>query len=280
MDEEQAPAPLDAQVNAKAACIRLKQGNGRPLALVHGSGTDSSRWAPVLPLLTRTFRVHTIDRRDHGSAVSSERREPYRIEQEFADLAALLADIGDDGTILVGHSYGALCALGAAAGGARLSGLVLYEPPLPASPEAYCPAGLPETMREAIDRNEPEEAAIAFATAIFGMSAAEADRRRRLGVWSAMAAGMPLALRELENVRRYAMGASRFAACAAPTLLLVGERSPAEYHATAQALTAALSNSRTVLLEGQGHGAVDAAPQLFARRVTEFIEASVAPYAG
>ena len=258
------PAPL----------ARRRIGGGPPLALVHGSGTDSARWAPVLPALTGRFTVHAVDRRGHGKSAD---RPGYRIEDEFDDLVELLDEIGGDDTTVVAHSYGALCALGAACRGARIARLVLYEPPLAASADAYCPPGLIETMRAAIDGGDPDRAATAFATAVLGIAEPEVERRRRLGLWDAMASGAPLIVRELASVARYAMQAPRFAACLQPTLLLVGADSPAEYHATAKALATVLPDSHMRLLERQRHDAIDRAPGLFVATVLDFVAATPAP---
>ena len=155
-----------------------------------------------------------------------------------------------------------------------------HEPPLAAFPGDYCPPGLLDRMRQALERGDREGAAVAFAETIFGLTDADIVRRRRLDLWPAMVEQAPVILRELENVARYAMGASRFAACASPTLLLVGERSPTEYHATARALLECLPNARRRLIPGQAHGAIDAAPELFVAAVVEFAEELAAAQAG
>ncbi|MBV9863480.1 MAG: alpha/beta hydrolase [Alphaproteobacteria bacterium] len=240
---------------------------------VHGSGTDGTRWAPVLAGFASRFTVHAVDRRGHGKSPD---RADYRIEDEFDDLVAVLDEVGGEPATVVAHSYGALCALGAACRGPAIARLVLYEPPLPASPGAYYPPGLIEAMRAAIERGDPDAAATAFATTVLGMSAAELGRRRRLGLWAGMAAGAAIILRELESVARLEMQAYRFAACGRPTLLLVGADSPAEYHATGAALAAALPCSRIRLLDGQGHRAIDAAPELFVATVLDFVAATPA----
>src|SRR5581483_3421946 len=179
--------------------VRLKSGSGPPLVAVHGSGTDGSRWAPVIPALAERFTVYAVDRRDHGGG-SVSASDTYRIEDEFSDLVAFLDEVGGDTAIVVGHSYGALCALGAAARGARLGRLLLYEPPLPASPGDYCPPDLIETMRQAVGRGDADAAAVAFAARVLRMSEADIGRRRRLGVWPGVVAGTPIILRELESV--------------------------------------------------------------------------------
>jgi pimeloyl-ACP methyl ester carboxylesterase len=250
---------------------RVRSGSGPPLVLLHGSGVDSGRWASVLPGFARQFTVYAVDRTGHGKSAD---RPYYWIEDEFDDLVELVDEIGDDSATLVGHSYGALCALGAAARGAPLARLVLYEPPLAAAPGAYCPPGLIETMREAIARADPDAAACAFAITVLGMTLSDIERRQRLGLWAGTAARAGIILRELESVARYAMQAARFATCRQRTLLLVGSDSPREYHATASTLAAILPAARIQLLGRQGHNAIDAAPELFVATVLDFVAAT------
>jgi Alpha/beta hydrolase family len=73
--------------------------------LVHGTTADHSRWDTVLPELGAHFRVYTMDRRGRGESGDA---EPYRVEAEFDDVAAVVDSIGGDVSVL-GHSYGALC---------------------------------------------------------------------------------------------------------------------------------------------------------------------------
>jgi pimeloyl-ACP methyl ester carboxylesterase len=43
-------------------------GSGEPMVLVHGSWGDHHNWAPVVPLLSKSFRVVTFDRRGHSQS--------------------------------------------------------------------------------------------------------------------------------------------------------------------------------------------------------------------
>ncbi len=101
-----------------------RSGEGPPFVLVHGAAADHGRWAPVLPAFEQRLTVYAIDRRGRGGSGDS---DDYAIEQEFEDVVAVVDSIGEP-TILLGHSYGALCALEAALLSRNVRKLVLYEP--------------------------------------------------------------------------------------------------------------------------------------------------------
>lgn len=98
-------------------------GDGPPLYLVHGGpGGSGSYWPTTLPDLGATHRVVAVDLRGHGR---SERRAPYRIERFARDLTALREALSHPRAALLGHSYGALVALQAAAQDEAFDQLVL-----------------------------------------------------------------------------------------------------------------------------------------------------------
>lgn len=106
-----------------------RYGKGPPLVLVHGSFSDHrTNWEFVAPLLGAQFTVYAIARRGRGLTSAT---EGHSIEDEAADLIALIRSIG--GLVnLLGHSYGAHVALAAAARmPACVRNLILYEAPWP-----------------------------------------------------------------------------------------------------------------------------------------------------
>ena len=100
-------------------------GNGEPLLLVHGVATTGADWAFVRQHLRERFTVVTMDRRGRGESGDA---GEHSMDREISDVLAVLDAI--DGRLLVGHSYGALCSIGAAEQTDRLERLVLYEPPI------------------------------------------------------------------------------------------------------------------------------------------------------
>src|SRR5690606_2523309 len=104
-----------------------KRGSGPPLLLVHGTTADHRRWSAISPQLEQHFTVYAMDRRGRGGSADS---PDYDIMREAEDVAAVLKDIGTS-TFVLGHSYGAVCALEAALLADNIHRLILYEPPIP-----------------------------------------------------------------------------------------------------------------------------------------------------
>jgi pimeloyl-ACP methyl ester carboxylesterase len=245
-------------------------GAGSPVVFVHGSATDGRRWLPVLPIFETQFTACVLDRRGHGE---SEDAANYCIEAEYDDIVALIAAVDRSPVDLVAHSYGGLCALGAACRGAMIRRLVVYEPPLPMQAGSYFRPALSQTMREAIARNDNEAALEAFAADALALSSDEIAAMRRRATWPTLVGHSALILRELENVERLVGRPSLFRECPVPTLLLVGGDSPPQYRATAEALHGTLPSSRIVTLANQGHVAMNTAPEPFAGEVISFLTA-------
>ena len=98
-------------------------GAGIPVVLVHGSlAIGDEEWQAQRPLADEGFRLLVLDRRGYG-------RSPAADGEDFLQDAEDLAELMGDGAHLVGHSYGGLGVLLAAARRpeATLS-LVLLEP--------------------------------------------------------------------------------------------------------------------------------------------------------
>ena len=84
-------------------------GSGVPVVLVHGSlATGADEWQAQRPLADEGFRLLVPDRRGYG-------RSPAAHGEDFLADADDLAEIIGDGAHLVGHSYGGLAVLIAAA---------------------------------------------------------------------------------------------------------------------------------------------------------------------
>src|SRR5262245_35089960 len=98
-------------------------GSGVPVVLVHGSlATGSDEWQAQRPLADGGFCLLVPDRRGYG-------RSPAAQGEDFLVDAEDIADLMGDGAHLVGHSYGGLAVLFAAAShpDATLS-VTLFEP--------------------------------------------------------------------------------------------------------------------------------------------------------
>ena len=101
-------------------------GAGAPVLLVHGSlATGAEEWDAQRPLATAGYRLLVLDRRGYGGSAPAP-------GEDFLVDASDIADLMGDGAHLVGHSYGGLGVMLAAAQRpeATLS-LALLEAPVP-----------------------------------------------------------------------------------------------------------------------------------------------------
>jgi pimeloyl-ACP methyl ester carboxylesterase len=107
-----------------------RAGSGPPLVLVHGAFSDhDTNWEFVKPTLRESFTLYAIARRGRGATDAT---EGHSLDDEVRDVVALIESVGEP-VFLLGHSYGAHCALGAALlAPDRVRKLVVYEAAWPA----------------------------------------------------------------------------------------------------------------------------------------------------
>lgn len=256
------------QVTSKdGTVIGFKQGGaGPPLVLVHGTTADHRRWSGISSHLERHFSVYAMDRRGRGQSGDS---PDYGIEREAEDVAALVEVIGEPVSLL-GHSYGAVCSLEAVLVTAKVSRLILYEPPIPTGLPQY-PPGVPNRIQALIDSGELEAALEVFFREIVRMPEDELEAYRQLPVWNARILLAPTIPREIAIDRTYTFDARRFAGSQVPTLLLLGGDSPQLFQQAVELVDSALPESQVVILPGQQHIAMDTHPELFLGEVLRFL---------
>ena len=86
-------------------------GRGPPLVLLHGWAMHSGLWQPVVPMLSRRFRVHNVDLPGHGLSPSVTPYTIFALVDAVASAVATLPDIHDAPQTLLGWSLGGLVAL-------------------------------------------------------------------------------------------------------------------------------------------------------------------------
>jgi pimeloyl-ACP methyl ester carboxylesterase len=244
-----------------------KSGSGAPLLLVHGTTADHRRWSGILTQLEQHFTVYAMDRRGRGGSTDS---PDYSIMREAEDVAAVLKDIGEP-TFVLGHSYGAVCALEAALLTDNVQRLVLYEPPVPTGLAMY-PPDVPDRMQTLIDSGESETALELFMREVVRMPEQELEKYSQLPMWKVRVQLAPTIPRELTIDRRYNFDSGKFANLQVPTLLLLGGDSPPIFRRATEAVDSALPNSTVVTMPGQQHIAMDTNPELFVREVLQFLQ--------
>jgi pimeloyl-ACP methyl ester carboxylesterase len=244
-----------------------KSGEGPALILVHGTMADHTRWKPILETLEARLTVYAMDRRGRGG--STREAQPYALAREFEDVAAVIdaiyAATGEAPSVL-GHSHGAICSLEASLLTTHLKKLILYEPPVPAGPEAI--AKLEDLLRE----GKREEVVSTFMREIVRMPEEQLRAIQALPSWEGRVAAAHTIVREIKEQREhYAFRPEKFRSMKVPTLLLLGGASAAPFKAAIDLVHRALPTSEVTLLAGQQHAAMDTGRDIFLKPVLEFL---------
>jgi pimeloyl-ACP methyl ester carboxylesterase len=217
----------------------------------------------VLPTLTPHFTVYAMDRRGRGGSGDA---PAYALEREFEDVAAVVDSIGAP-VHLLGHSFGALCALEAARLTPNIAKLVLYEPP----EVPHFPPGFIAELQELIAQGRRDKTVTRFFQVVLERSPQDIERMRGEPTWPTRVAAAHILARETAVEEDYRFEPGRFTDMGKPTLLLQGEVSPPFLKSSTQVVHTALPNSRVVVMPGQGHNAMRTAPDLLSTEVLRFL---------
>jgi pimeloyl-ACP methyl ester carboxylesterase len=245
----------------------LSAGDGPALLLVHGGMGRLERWEPLWGLLTKWRRVTAMDRRGRASSGDT---PPYRLGKEFDDVAAVAASLAaaeGSPVDVFAHSIGATVTVGAAAQGAPLRRVALYEPP---GPQTVAGPWRERAVAQ-IEAGQPGPAMLTFLTEVVGLSREQIEGLRgqpgAQDVLPIVSATLPREAEGLAGVDLPALAA----AITAPVLLMLGTASPPWAGNITRALAAVLPDATLAELPGYGHEAVDTAPALVDARLQEFL---------
>ena len=240
-------------------------GSGKPLLAIHGAASTRKRWFLTAAALGERRELILMDRRARGD--SSDGSATYAIEQEYEDVAAVVAHIGKPLDIL-GHSYGAIITIGAAPQLKNVDRIVLYEPPVrPIAPDD----DLPEQIERRVAAGDLEGGLRMFLTHV-GASDADFAKLRALPNWPERLTIVPTIPREVRAVRGLYFSKEHLAAITTPVLLQLGSDSPPHFPRAIDELMRGLPKARLEILPGQKHQAMDTAPALFVKSVRTFLD--------
>jgi pimeloyl-ACP methyl ester carboxylesterase len=249
-----------------------RSGQGPPLVLVHGTAADHTRWRALLPFLQRYATVHAIDRRGRGA--SGDGRE-YALEREYEDVAAVVDAVAISSAAPVdvyGHSFGGLCAFGAAGLTDHIRRLALYEGwPLPDPSVLALPAVMEEQIEALLEKGDRE--AVVEMTIRHFTNVTEGDMAalRAAHSWPGRVAAAHTIARECRAGARAELEPGAAAGIDVPVLLLVGEYSADPARQEVAAVASLLRAARVAVLEGQEHTADAFDPGLVADHLLQFL---------
>jgi pimeloyl-ACP methyl ester carboxylesterase len=253
-----------------------REGDGEPLVLVPGA--FSYRRYPgqvkLAGLLAARFTVYSYDRR--GRCDSGD-NQPYAVEREIEDLAAVI-DVAGGHAHVWGLSSGAVLALEAAAAGLPIRRLAVHEPPLVVDPADWRPpADLLQRVTALVDAGQRGGAVRYFmvegmgAPAFVPMMLRLMPKARKS--LTAVAHTLPYDASILSGFQQgRPLPAGQWASVTVPTLVMCGAsgQTPAFLVHAAQAVTAALPDARLMQRRGLGHTKGLNAP-VIADALTEFL---------
>jgi pimeloyl-ACP methyl ester carboxylesterase len=220
-------------------------GAGPPVVVVTGAFCDRSSSELLARLLSAQFSVFTYDRRGRGGSGDT---APYAVDREIEDLIAVIDATG--GVAMVyGHSSGAILALEAAATGAAISRLAVYEPPYVSRSD---PA-VAERIREMAASGDREGAAVGFLSHT-GMPAEVVAMIQHGPGWPHMLGLAHTLWYDLAITGEATVPVHLFSKINIPCLVANGGSSPDELRRGAALVADTLPLSRHVTCDGQGHG--------------------------
>jgi len=236
------------------------------VVLLHATLSTGRQLAPLARALGAPgdLCVVTPDRQGSGTRRLDPPRE-VDVAEHVADLAALLDAEGVERAIVVGHSFGGLVALEAAARlPERVAAVVAYEPPYaPLADPAVRPyfAIVAQQTRDALKRDGRPGAARAFLERVAGP-----------GTWSAMPERARVFLAAegggaVADAGMAGLDPDSLAGVSCPVTILTGSASETFYAPIAEGLAARIPGARRVDLPGLRHTAPITDPALIADAV-------------
>lgn len=231
-------------------------GQGPAVILVDGAFCHRG-FGPMPALaaqLAPHFSAFTYDRRGRGDSSDA---VDYAVGREIEDLDAMIQAAGGSAFVF-GLSSGGALALEAAASGANIRKLAVYEPPYMVGDNVPQPdKELSNRLRSLASDGRRGDAVELFMMNM-GTPLEAIKPMRSQPVWPMFEAVAPTLAYDIAIMSENQWSPpNRFAAIQAPALIMAGGASPAWAHNAAEALRKFIPNAQVRTLEGQDHGATE-----------------------
>jgi pimeloyl-ACP methyl ester carboxylesterase len=239
-------------------------GSGPAVVLVSGGSVDRGSNAGLADALNGEFTTYNYDRRGRGDSGDT---APYAVQREIEDIEAVIALAGGHAH-LFGSSSGAGLAFEAAAAGAPIDKLVLWEPPYNLDPAGRPPADSVEQLDRMVAEGRRGDAATFFMVDMVRLPADFAAFAKTQPWWPGQEAIAHTLAYDARVMGDYSVPTATAARIAVPTLILTGGASFPFFKPTAAALVDAMPDARTAELPEQQHN-VD--PTVLGPAMAEFL---------
>jgi pimeloyl-ACP methyl ester carboxylesterase len=246
-----------------------RTGEGPPLIIVAGSFEDRNAMGAYARPLAEHFTVYAYDRRGRGDSGDT---QPYAVEREIEDIAALIDEAGGPAFVF-GGSSGAVLSLDAVEHGLDIPKLAVYEPPFSVDDtRPPIPADLVDQLTNLIAAGRPGDAAKTYLTKGGVLSEEQVAEMAAAPYWETDV--VPVAHTLLYDaiimdgtLSGGPLPTDRWTHVTQPVLVMNGTRSFAWAGAAANALAALLPDATRTTFEGEEH---QVTPETVAPAMIEF----------
>ncbi|MFJ8149424.1 alpha/beta fold hydrolase [Streptomyces sp. NPDC096094] len=226
-----------------------RTGQGPAVILVSGAMSTGATVAPLAAELSGRLDVTVYDRRGRGASGDT---EPYAVEREIEDLAALIEAVGGEAS-LYGVSSGGALVLRAAASGLPVRRVAVYEVPYAMDDAAArAAAEYRERLTEALGQGRRGDAVELFLR-FTGLGEEMIQGARQSPMWAGMESVAPSLAHDDAVLGDSLVPRSELASVTAPLLALAGGASDAWWHEAARAIAEAAPGGTYGTVERQTH---------------------------
>ncbi|MDE0340666.1 MAG: alpha/beta hydrolase [Nitrospinae bacterium] len=222
-------------------------GDGTPILCVPGLGDTGWVWRKIIPTLTSMHRVVAMEPRGHGR--SSNPKGKYTLADLVGDVGGIIARLGLNRPVLIGHGLGARAALMLAIERPRLPGALILISTGAAPAAKSVRRGVAERIHlaEAGEMHEVYRNRKSEGREPRGMTPKERAEHHRLFLRNDASGYASAGYAELLAPDL----TERLNEVSCPALALTGEEDP-EYHEDARTLSAGIRDCESFLIEGAG----------------------------
>ena len=228
-------------------------GTGPLVVVVGGAFNDRNTWAELArALAAEGFTAVSYDRRGRGDSGNT---EPYAVEREIEDLAAVLAAAGGGPGYAHGVSSGAALLLRAVADGLPVERLSVFEPPyrVPGAPPP--PPDYISTLRRYVDADDRDGLVAWFQTQVIGLPEAMVQGFRSDPMWASLCALAPTLVHDglALGGDDHSLPTDLLASVRVPVLAVTSSGTAGWLGQTVEPVAGSLADGRVMRLDGGYH---------------------------
>lgn len=231
-----------------------RYGEGPAVVFIGGASqhrtVDAGTTQVAKRLASAGFTTVDYDRRGRGRSGDT---APWSLDREVEDLAALVKEVGGPAA-LYSSSSGATVSLAAAGAGIGVTALALYEPPFFAGADFSAHLA---TLHALLAEGKNDEAMRYNLTSVIGLPPEVVDGIAQAPSWAQMVAVAPTLVYDLTAVHDINTDPDwrrRWAGITVPAIVYSGDQTFPGLPEAADAVAAAMPETRRRILPGQAHG--------------------------